>query len=180
MGILDQELAKFAQSDRFKKLSNNYLNSSGFKSSKKGTLTLAKNAEEYKDRMIEILTEEMYLYGLSEYAGFVSVIQDTDETLINGAPCVKISIEFDADVAYSPSLLPSKYIGVILPRLLNTGYRAKRTVRGIWHSKSQGVTYENHISLQSRAALNFIESAVAIFNKEFRGFAIAEYISQPA
>lgn len=185
MGILDQELARFAQSDKFKKLTTDYLKKEVSNGSGRVTLALAQSAEYYRSRMEEILIDEMIWVGLGVYAGFNYEIVDTKKTLAShsDAPCVEINISFDEDVAFSPSLYPAKHTGVILPRLLNAGYSTEgnRRVFGPYYSKSNHSWVSNkQWSLPAREGLHFMEFAVERFNHEVGGLAEATYIKQSA
>lgn len=182
MGILDQELAKFAQSKRGKELISGASKSKKQASLGKGTMAFAEEIEDYVFYMKKILTREMVENGLGAYVDIEYEVVPTAKT-IDGNPCVKINMAF-GDGAASPSLNIESGQEVILPRLLNTGFKVnKRPPAGLWLSKSRGMILGQSglmgrkpiIGIRERKGLHFIEQACADFNNYTGGMAIAEY-----
>ena len=184
MGILDQELAEFAKSDKFKQLAKQSLNESVKNKDPKGSMMLARSIEENVFYIKKILSSKMIENGLGAYIDIEHEVVPTNET-IDGNPCVEINLVFGPG-SFSPSLNPTNdKPGVMLPRLLNTGFKtSSRPPSGIWISKTKGMPYGKTgvvynkpiIGLNQREGLHFIESACQEFNSYAAGTAIATYI----
>lgn len=83
-----------------------------------------------------------------------------------------ISIGFDEDAVRRKSLDPEKYPDGLtnIVKLFVTGYSARGTVRGVWEGHGDAVIE----SLKERRANDFLEQAVAEFNKKYDGNAKAK------
>jgi len=98
--------------------------------------------------MKDILVAKTTEIGLGKYASVYVDIEDDSGIVIN--------VGFD-EGAWSPSLYPEKYDGVILPTLFDYGYSASNYVYPSGNSK-----YKR--SRLKRPGLHFIREAVDEFN----------------
>lgn len=93
----------------------------------------------------------------------------------------EVRIKFDKELLRRESLEPEKYDGIDdVISLFVHGYTAKNTVSGQWHGKR--VKSLRHRPPADDTSFypngNFIENAIAEFNKEFSGYAVARIIDK--
>ena len=169
---LKDALRKLMNTSSFKKAVQDTADKAQNSNSGPAAVAMKQNAEYYAAQMQEIIREKMnehqMRFGtrLGDDYGDMSVYVDRSS---NGNFVVGLS--FDKDSNLSPSLNEYKWGSVVLPRLLNTGYSAKRTMRGTW--EKHGI--EGKFSMREREGLDFLEDAVAEFNRRFQGEAVAEW-----